>query len=102
MKNKFAFIIAPVVFCWCLFSLLGCKDPILENKQLLTSDDYLNGNKDTLHVKIFSEFEKPLVSSGISVGVLGNLNDQILEIHMQELMRNAGLRATIFRSEIAC
>ena len=75
MKNKFAFIIAPVVFCWCLFSLLGCKDPILENKQLLTSDDYLNGNKDTLHVKIFSEFEKPLVSSGISVGVLGNLND---------------------------
>jgi hypothetical protein len=75
LKNKLSFIIAPVVICWCFFSLNGCKEPIIEDTNLLTSDDNLNLAKDTLHVKMFSEFEEPLVSANISNGVLGTITD---------------------------
>ena len=76
MKNKFSFIVAPaVLFCWCFFSLQGCKEPLIEDTNLLTSDDNLNLAKDTLHVKVFSEFEQPLNSNGISNGVLGTITD---------------------------
>lgn len=76
MKNKFSFIAAPaVIFCWCFFSLQGCKEPLIEDTNLLTSDDNLNLAKDTLHVKVFSEFEQPLISNGISNGVLGTITD---------------------------
>jgi len=58
-----------------LFYLQGCKEPLIKDSNLLTSDDNLNLAKDTLSVKVFSEFEKPLTSSGVSVGLLGSLND---------------------------
>lgn len=75
MKHYLRFLIAPAIFCWCFFSLEGCKNPAIEDTDLLTSDDQLNLAKDTLHVKVFSEFEKPLNSNGISLGVLGTLTD---------------------------
>ena len=75
MKNKLTFLMAPVFLCWCLFYLQGCKDPLLENNKLLTSDDDLNLAKDTLAVKVFSEFEKPLNSNGVGVGLLGSIAD---------------------------
>lgn len=75
MKNKLTFLIAPAVLCWCLFYLQGCKEPLIEDNNLLTSDDNLNLAKDTLSVKVFSEFEQPLYSNGVSVGLLGSLND---------------------------
>ncbi|MES2619890.1 MAG: DUF4270 family protein [Bacteroidota bacterium] len=76
-KNKLTFILAPtVIFCWCFFLLQSCKkDPVIEDTELLTSDDNLNLGKDTLHTKVFSEFELPLASNGISNGVLGTLTD---------------------------
>ena len=77
MKNKFTFIVAPaVLFCWCLFFLQGCKkDPIIEDSNLLTSDDNLSLGKDTLHTKVFSEFVPAIASNGVSNGVLGTLTD---------------------------
>lgn len=78
MKNRFTFLIAPAVLCWCLFYLQSCKEPLIEDSNLLTTDDNLNLAKDTLSVKVFSEFEKPLTSSGVSVGLLGSLNDPSL------------------------
>ena len=75
MKNKLTYLIAPAVLCWCFFYLQGCKEPLIEDKNLLTSDDNLDLAKDTLQVKVFSEYEKPLNSNGVSVGLLGNLSD---------------------------
>ena len=75
LKQYLRFLIAPAIFCWCFFSLQGCKNPAIEDTDLLTSDDQLNLAKDTLHAKVFSEFEKPLNSNGMSVGVLGTLTD---------------------------
>lgn len=75
MKSKLIKVIAPVVFCWCLFLIQGCKDPLIEDSNLLTSDDDLNLAKDTLLIKAFSQFEVPLRSSGVSTGVLGSIDD---------------------------
>lgn len=75
MKFKYISYIAPAVFCWCLFSLSACKDPAIEDDSLLTGDDDLNLAKDTLYTKVFSVFEEPLASNGISVGVLANISD---------------------------
>ncbi len=54
---------------------MGCKNPVIEDKTLLTKDDNLNLSKDTLHAKVFSEFEKPINSNGVSTGLLGTLTD---------------------------
>jgi hypothetical protein len=75
LKNKLTYLIAPAVLCWCLFYLQGCKEPLIKENNLLTSDDNLNLAKDTLSVKVFSEFEKPLNSNGVAVGLLGSIND---------------------------
>lgn len=64
-----------VAICWCLFYLSACKDPIINDTDLLTSDDDLSLAKDTLSIKSFSVFEQPLASNGVTVGVLGNLSD---------------------------
>ncbi len=68
-------MIAPAVFCWCFFSLQGCKEPIIEDTNLLTGDDDLSLSKDTLQVKVFSEFELPYPSNSVTVGVLGSISD---------------------------
>lgn len=75
MKSKLIKVIAPVVFCWCLFLIQGCKDPMIEDSNLLTSEDDLNLAKDTLSLKAFSMYEEPLKSSGVITGVLGNIDD---------------------------
>ncbi|HLP21262.1 MAG TPA: DUF4270 domain-containing protein [Chitinophagales bacterium] len=75
MKKKLTFIIAPVVFCWCLFYLTGCKEPLIEDNNLLTSDDDLNLAKDTLQMTAFSQYEVPLKANGVTVGLLGSLAD---------------------------
>jgi hypothetical protein len=36
----------------------GCKDPIIEDTDLLTADDELNLAKDSLNVKVFSFYEE--------------------------------------------
>lgn len=67
---------APVILiCWCLFYLTGCKDPLINDTDLLTSDDDLSLVKDTLFPQCFSLFEDPLASNGVAVGALGNLTD---------------------------
>lgn len=75
LKKNIIYILAPAVLCWCLFYLQGCKEPLIEDSNLLTSDDNLNLAKDTVYVKAFSEFVPPLVSNGVSVGLVGNLTD---------------------------
>ena len=74
-NTKLSYIIAPVVLCWCLFYLQGCKDPLIEDNKLLTPDDDLNLAKDTLSVKVFSEFQEPVNSNGVGLGVLGSVSD---------------------------
>lgn len=64
-----------VTICWCLFYLAGCKEPIINDSDLLTNDDDLSLAKDTLSIRAFSLFEQPLASNGVSVGVLGNFDD---------------------------
>lgn len=64
-----------LIICWCFFYLTGCKDPVINDTDLLTSDDDLSLAKDTLDVKAFSLFQQPIASNGVSVGVLGNFSD---------------------------
>lgn len=68
-------MIAPAVFCWCFFSLQGCKEPIIEDTNLLTGDDDLSLSKDTLNVKVFSEYEQAVASNNVTVGVIGSVSD---------------------------
>ena len=75
LKSKITYIIAPAVLCWCLFYLQSCKDPAVEDKHLLTKDDDLNLAKDTLKVKVFSEFEQPINSNGVGISQLGSISD---------------------------
>lgn len=75
LKKSFTLFIAPAFICWCFFSLMGCKNPVIEDKDLLTTDDNLDLAKDTLHVKVFSQFETPITSSGVSTGTVGTLTD---------------------------
>ncbi len=76
MKNKFRLVTAPaVILCWCFIFFQGCKEPLIEDDNLLTPDDELNLAKDTLHVKVFSEFEEAFAAYGVSAGVLGTLTD---------------------------
>ena len=58
-----------------MFSLQACKEPLIGDKTLLTKNDTLNLAKDTLHLNITSQLEKPLIVSGISEGLLGSLYD---------------------------
>ena len=48
---------------------------MIGDKNLLTKNDTLNLAKDTLHLTITSQFEKPLIVSGISEGLVGSLYD---------------------------
>ena len=48
---------------------------MIEDSNLLTSEDDLNLAKDTLLIKAFSQYEVPLRSSGVSTGVLGSIDD---------------------------
>lgn len=64
-----------LLLCWCLFFLPGCKEPLIEDTDLLTEDDNLNLTKDTFYLRCFSEFQQPLSSNGVTVGVLGNMVD---------------------------
>jgi hypothetical protein len=48
---------------------------VINDTDLLTSDDDLSLAKDTLDVKAFSLFQQPIASNGVSVGVLGNFSD---------------------------
>lgn len=48
---------------------------MINDTDLLTSDDDLSLAKDTLTVKAFSLFQEPIASNGVSVGVLGNFSD---------------------------
>ncbi|MCW5906743.1 MAG: DUF4270 domain-containing protein [Chitinophagales bacterium] len=48
---------------------------MIEDTNLLTGDDNLNLAKDTFYLRCFSEFQQPLNSNGVSVGVLGNMTD---------------------------
>lgn len=72
MKNKLSLILAPAIFCWCLFYLQACKEPAI-NDQL--GGEGLDIARDTLVLKVSSEFEQPVLSNNVSVGVLGNIAD---------------------------
>ncbi|MDB5284948.1 MAG: hypothetical protein JWO06_4023, partial [Bacteroidota bacterium] len=75
MKNKFILLTAPAIICWCLFSLQACKQPLIGDKTLLNKNDSLNVAKDTLVLQVATLFEKPLITSGASQGLLGSLYD---------------------------
>lgn len=69
---------APAILtCWCFFILTGCKDPAIEDKDLLNSDDNINLAKDTLHFKVQTLAETNLASNGVSIGLVGNLTDPV-------------------------
>ncbi len=53
----------------------GCKDPIIEDTDLLTADDELNLAKDSLNVKVFSFYEEKTAGNTSSTAVLGSMND---------------------------
>lgn len=48
---------------------------MIEDTNLLTNDDNLNLAKDTLQCKVFSQFVEPLTANGVTVGLLGSVND---------------------------
>ena len=81
MKNKLTFLIAPAILCcWCLFSITGCKDPVIKSKNLLTQSDTLNLAKDTLRLTVTTIAQHPLNSTGVIDGMLGSMNDRNLGI----------------------
>lgn len=75
LRKYFTYIIAPAVFCWCLFSLQACKEPIIEDTNLLTGDDDLGLAKDTLHTKVYTDYEQAVAANNVTVGVLGTISD---------------------------
>lgn len=75
MKNKLTLLIAPAILSWCFFYLQGCKEPLIEETDLLTIDDNLSLAKDTLHTKVFTLYQDALESYGVSAGVLGTVTD---------------------------
>lgn len=75
LKHFKQFLLAPAVICWCFFYLQSCKEPGIEDKDLLTSDDALNLGRDTLQTAIFSEWVPPLTSNGVTTTVLGDITD---------------------------
>ncbi|HWB62975.1 MAG TPA: hypothetical protein VG603_05635, partial [Chitinophagales bacterium] len=76
LKNKSIFYTAPAVFiCWCLFCITGCKDPLVQNTNLLRQSDSLNVVRDTLAIKVTTEYQSHIASSGVLVTPLGSLSD---------------------------
>lgn len=51
------------------------KEPIIDNPDLLTEDDELLLDKDTLYAKVNTLPVNSVESDGVGIGVLGNLND---------------------------
>ena len=77
MKNKLIYYITPAIFCcWCLFCIQGCKDPIVQSKNLLTKSDTLNLAKDTLPISITTVVQTRVNSTNIIDGMLGSMNDR--------------------------
>jgi hypothetical protein len=58
-----------------IFLSNGCKDPIIEDTDLLTADDELNLAKDSLNVKALSVYEEKTAGNTSSTAVLGSMND---------------------------
>lgn len=57
-------------------SVNSCKDPVIEEAGLLTSDDSISlGKIDTLTALLSSVKETKPVSSGVATGLVGNMND---------------------------
>lgn len=91
MKNKLTLLIAPALLCWCFFYLQGCKEPLIEDTDLLTLDDNLDLAKDTLHTKVFTLYQDPLESYGVSAGVLGTVTDVNFGTSYASLYAQCGL-----------
>jgi hypothetical protein len=64
-----------ILLCWCFFSFTGCKDPSIEDTDLLTQDDDLSLAKDTLYFNTRTVRENPLASSNVTTVTLGQIDD---------------------------
>src|SRR5580700_2919558 len=60
----------------CLFAAQGCKDPQIENVNLLRASDSLNLAKDSLAINVVTQVQAPQVSSGVAQAVLGVMYDR--------------------------
>ncbi len=78
MKNRLSYIAVGFLLAAIFFGIEGCKEPAITDPTLLTgNDELLLGTADTLAVNSFLIRENPLVSSGVSGGILGSSNDPI-------------------------
>jgi hypothetical protein len=64
-----------ILLCWCFFSFTGCKDPSIEDNDLLTDDDNLSLDKDTLYFNTRTVRENPLKSNNVATVTLGHIDD---------------------------
>ncbi len=55
---------------------MGCKDPVIQSKNLLTKSDTLTLAKDTLPLTITTLAQTQISSSYVTDGVLGSMNDR--------------------------
>lgn len=65
----------PVVLLAYLVAMQGCKNPGLDNIQLIPSKDYLNLSVDSVPVNVITQVQAPQVSSGISQAIIGSVYD---------------------------
>lgn len=63
------------LLCWCFFSFTGCKDPSIEDTDLLTQDDNLSLAKDTLYFNTRTIRENTLKATNVSTVTLGRIDD---------------------------
>lgn len=79
MKKKIQIVAVGLLLAAIFFGAEGCKEPVIEDKNLLTGDDdLLLGTADTLTVQSFLLSESPQKSNGVAGGILGSATDPVV------------------------
>lgn len=77
IKSRILFLLAVAfVACWCMFAIESCRNPMIDNVNLLRPSDSLNLQKDSVAITVITQVQAPQVSSGITQGVLGSMFDR--------------------------
>lgn len=74
LLSALRFWIVATVFI-AVASLPSCKDPAIEDTDLLTAEDELNLDKDTLTLTVSSQYETKAKGNTSSTAVLGSISD---------------------------
>lgn len=71
-------LISAFIITGSVFLLDSCKkEPVIDNPDLLTEDDELLLDKDTLYAKVNTQAITSIETDGVAIGTVGNMNDPV-------------------------